>query len=273
MDGKKMIMTIRIFTLLLATFFLTPLAQAVVNVKERDDWSKFFNDFNAKGTIVVSDERQTVHTKFVFDQVRASKRYSPASTFKVPHTLFALDAGVVRDEFQIFPWDGVKRSFAGHNQDQNLRSAMRSSALWVYAIFAKELGEKKAGQYLKKIDYGNADPSTSKGEYWVDGKLEISAEEQILFLKKLYRNELPFRVEHQRLVKDLMINEAGRDWILRAKTGWEGRFGWWVGWVEWPSGPVFFALNIDTPNRTEDLFKRTEIVLAILRSIEALPPK
>ena len=69
-----------------------------------------------------------------------------------------------------------------------------------------------------------------------------------------------------------MIVEAGRNWILRAKTGWEGRMGWWVGWVEWPTGPVFFALNIDTPNRMDDLFKREAIVRAILRSIEALPP-
>ena len=83
----------------------------------------------------------------------------------------------------------------------------------------------------------------------------FAAQEQIAFLRKLYHNELPFRVEHQRLVKDLMIVEAGRNWILRAKTGWEGRMGWWVGWVEWPTGPVFFALNIDTPNRMDDLFK------------------
>ena len=96
--------------------------------------------------------------------------------------------------------------------------------------------------------------------------------EQISFLRHLYRNELPFRVEHQRLVKDVMVNEAGRDWILRAKTGWSGKVGWWVGWVEWPTGPVFFALNIDTPNRLNDLSKRQEITRSILRSINALPP-
>ena len=39
----------------------------------------------------------------------------------------------------------------------------------------------------------------------------ISAMEQVDFLRKLYRNELPFKVEHQRLVKDIMIVEAGRD--------------------------------------------------------------
>ena len=69
-----------------------------------------------------------------------------------------------------------------------------------------------------------------------------------------------------------MIVEAEKDWILRAKTGWEGRHGWWVGWVEWSAGPVFFALNIDTPNRWEDLYKREAIARDILISIRALPP-
>ena len=43
-------------------------------------------------------------------------------------------------------------------------------------------------------------------------------------------------------------------------------------WVEWPTGPVFFALNIDMPNRLGDLAKRQDITRKILRSIKALPP-
>lgn len=50
--------------------------------------------------------------------------------------------------------------------------------------------------------------------FWVEGDLAISANEQISFLRHLYRNELPFPVEHQRLIKDVMVNEAGRDWIF-----------------------------------------------------------
>jgi beta-lactamase class D len=73
-------------------------------------------------------------------------------------------------------------------------------------------------------------------------------------------------------VKGIMTTEAGRDWILRAKTGWSGRMGWWLGWVEWPTGPVFFPLNIDTPNRMADVAKRQDITRSILRSIKALPP-
>jgi beta-lactamase class D OXA-2 len=238
----------------------------------RSEWGDVFKKFDAQGTIVVADERADNRSTSVYDESRAKKRYSPASTFKIPHTLFALDSGLVRDEFQVFKWDGVVRDFAPHNQDQDLRSAMRNSALWVYAEFEKKIGEDGARKYLKKINYGNADPWTKKGNYWVDGDLSISAHEQIAFLKQLYQNKLPFSVEHQRLVKDIMIVEAGYDWILRAKTGWEGRTGWWVGWVEWPTGPVFFALNIDTPNRLADLHKRADIVEAILRSIKALPP-
>lgn len=264
-------MVIRIFVILFSSFVLSTFAHAQEVVLERSDWGKFFTDFQAKGTIVVADERQAYRAVLVFDPARSKKRYSPASTFKIPHILFALDAGAVRDEFQIIRWDGVKRSFAAHNQDQDLRSAMRNSAVWVYELFAKEIGDGKARRYLKQIDYGNVDPSTRNGNYWIEGSLAISAQEQIAFLRKLFRNGLPFPVEHQRLVKDLMITEADRNWILRAKTGWDGNMGWWVGWVEWPTGPVFFALNIDTPNRMDDLFKREAIVRAILRSIEALP--
>ena len=70
----------------------------------------FSANFAFKGTIVVADERQTDRVILVFDQVRSEKRYSPASTFKIPHTLFALDAGAARDEFQVFRWDGIKEA-------------------------------------------------------------------------------------------------------------------------------------------------------------------
>lgn len=246
------------------------LASASEPVVDRPAWGKYFADTGVTGTIVVVDERKTPAPMFVFDRERAARRYSPASTYKIPHTLFAQDAGAVADEFQVFKWDGVKRSFAGHNQDQTLRSAMRYSTLWVYEGFARQIGEPKARAYLRGIDYGNADPATSKGAYWVDGNLRISALEQVAFLRKLYRNALPFKVEHQRLVKDLMVKQATSDWILRAKTGWEGRYGWWVGWVESNEGAVFFALNIDTPRRTEDLPKREQIVRAVLESMNLL---
>jgi len=266
--------------MLIGSLVISPSSQAAVSIpnekvekKLGGSWGKYFKKYNATGTIVVLDKRNVEEKTWVYDQKRAQRRYSPASTFKIPHTLFALDAGLVKDEFQLFPWDGVKRGYSPHNQDQNLRSAMRNSAVWVFDTFAEQLGEKKSATYVKSIAYGNADVSTVQGSYWIHGKLAISAHEQIDFLERLYKNALPFKVEHQLLVKDIMVVEAQKKWILRAKTGWQGKHGWWVGWVEWPTGPVFFALNIDTPERWKDLYKREAIVRDILMSLEALPSK
>jgi beta-lactamase class D len=249
---------------------IAPASLAVPQSREMTDWSHFFKDADARGTIVVLDARGGSENTLVYNAERAERRYSPASTFKIPHSLFALDAGLLRDEFQVIPWDGVKRSQPVWNKDQNLRSAMRNSTVWVYERFAKELGDARETAYMRKLGYGNA-VATGDKPFWVEGDLAISSLEQIAFLQLLYRNQLPFQVEHQRLVKDVMVNEAGLDWILRAKTGWTGTIGWWVGWVEWPDGPVFFALNMDTPNRLGDLAKRQDITRSVLRSVGALP--
>lgn len=242
--------------------------------QERPDWAAIFEAANADGTVAVLDQRGGGDRHLTHNAERAAQRYIPASTFKVPHALFALDAGVVRDEFEIFEWDGEKRWLEAWNRDQNLRSSMRNSVVWVYQRFAHQIGEAREREYMESIDYGNANPSGGLDRFWLDGDLKISAIEQVEFLRKLYYNELPFSVEHQRLVKDVMINEAGPDWILRAKTGWQARIepniGWWVGWVEWPDGPVFFALNISMPHGSKDAPKRTQIAREVLQSMGAL---
>jgi beta-lactamase class D len=241
--------------------------------EERADWKRFFDEAGVRGTIAVVDER--TGARMVFDEGRSRARFIPASTFKIPHALFALDAGLVRDEFQVFAWDGTPHEIRSWNRDHDLRSSMRHSVVWLYQDFARRLGAGRERAFLKRIGYGNADVSGGIDRFWLDGGLRISALEEIVFLQRLHRNALPFRVEHQRLVKDTLILEAGPDWILRAKTGWGARMdpqiGWWVGWVERPEGAVFFALNIDMPEGGGDAPKRLSIARAVLRSIDALP--
>lgn len=262
----------------LAVLMLLVCITAHAQWQERAEWSGIFETAGVDGTVAVLDQRGEASRHWAYNVGRAGQRYSPASTFKVPHALFALDAGVVRDEFQVFEWDGEKRWLDAWNRDQDLRSSMRNSVVWVYQHFAREIGEESERKYLKNVAYGNADPSGGVDRFWLDGNLKISAIEQIEFLRKLYYNELPFSIEHQRLVKDILINEAGhqwtREWILRAKTGWatapEPDIGWWVGWVERPDGPVFFALNIDMPHGGDDAPKRTRIAREVLRAVGAL---
>ena len=53
-------MTIRIFAIFFSTLIFATFAHAQEGTLERSDWKKFFDDYQAKGTIVVADERQAL---------------------------------------------------------------------------------------------------------------------------------------------------------------------------------------------------------------------
>ena len=75
---------------LLSIFFI-PEIFAQDKILDRPEWKEFFDKHEATGTILIVDSRASAEKVSVYDRTRAGKRYSPASTFKVPHT-FALDA-------------------------------------------------------------------------------------------------------------------------------------------------------------------------------------
>lgn len=51
--------------------------------------------------------------------------------------------------------NGTELSKATRGHNQNLHSAMRPSAVWVYQEFVKAIGEKRARSYLEGINYDN----------------------------------------------------------------------------------------------------------------------
>jgi beta-lactamase class D len=105
--------------------------------------------------------------------------------------------------------DGVERSVDSWSRNQDLRSTVRNSAVWVFEKFAKEIGLKKETGYLEKIPYGN-EITGGMEPFLVEGELAISAQEQIIFLKNLFHNNLPFSKEHQLLVKCQVPDDCAR---------------------------------------------------------------
>ncbi len=237
---------------------------------DRAGFQSIFNQYQANGTLVILDARGDKAQFHLYNQSRAKQRFSPASTYKIPHTLFALDYDLVRSDQQLFKWDGVTRKYASHNSDQTIGSAFKNSVVWVYRSFAKQIPAETLSQYLQKINYGNQQSSAEKGDYWIEGDLAISAYEQIAFLQKLFDKSLAFKYRHMEMLIEIMQVKQTNQWTLRAKTGWNGQVGWWVGWVEFNNGPIFFALNIDTPNREKDLYKRQAIVKKAFKSLGIL---
>ena len=201
------------------------------------------------------------------DAARCAKRLVPASTFKVPHALIALETGVVASATEVRKWDGTKHPVDMWNQDQTLDTAMRRSAVWFFQGTAKQLGRTRMEEWLKRLRYGNADASGDITRFWLGGPLRVSPDEQLDFLARMYRGELPVSPKTLEAVKATLVQgpetvasirdgiNMGGPWkdgaVLSAKTGTyphpEGDVTWLVGHVASPRGRYVFVSAVQSP--------------------------
>ena len=220
-----------------------------------------FKKYKVEGTIVIESlNKKKIN---IYNDKRASELFSPASTFKIPHSLIALNEGIVKKD-SVIVWDKKIREYESWNKDQILLTAFKSSCVWCYQEFASKIGVEKYKKYLKELNYGNKKIGDDVTRFWLDESLEITTFEQIKFLKRFYTNNLPFKIEDINLLKEIMIDEKNENYTIRAKTGWDGRYGWYVGYVETKDDVWFFSTNIDTKSK-DDLPKRKAITLEALK--------
>lgn len=219
------------------------------------------------------------------DAKACAKRRVPASTFKVPHALIALETGVVSSTDEVRKWDGTKQPVEMWNQDQSLDTAMRRSALWFFQGTAKQVGRQRMEEWLKRFRYGNADASGDITRFWLGGPLRVSADEQLDFLARMYRGGLPVSPKTLEAVKATLVQgpdtvasirdgiNMGGPWkdgaVLSAKTGTylhpEGDTTWLVGHVASPRGRHVFVSAVQSPPG-----KRVSPQPALASAIEAL---
>jgi len=241
-------------------FMITSAFCFAVNTHAADDpdLARLFRDAGVEGTMVITslDGKET----FIYNKARSEKRFTPSSTFKIPNTLIALQEGAVRDEREVIKWDGKDKGFDAWNRDQTLETAFPASCVWFYQELAKRVGDGKYVSWLSKLGYGNAKTGPDVTKFWLDGQLKISAGEQIEFLRRLYEERLPFKKEHMRLLKKLMIVGENPRYTVRAKTGWAMRTnpqqGWYVGYVEAGKKVCFFAMNIEIRKKGDEKLRR-----------------
>src|SRR5439155_11470393 len=210
------------------------------------------------------------------DKIRSGEDRLPASTFKVPNSLIALETGVVADpDGDVFKWDGVKRSIEAWNQDHTLRSAIAASAVPVYQEIARRIGPERMQKYVDLFEYGNRNIGGGIDQFWLTGELRIDPVQQVDFVDRLRRGVLPISNRSQELVRDILPVTKSGDSIIRAKSGLVGAetghpsLGWLVGWAEKGSAQTVFALNLDVrePRHRAD---RMTLAQACLRDIGAI---
>jgi beta-lactamase class D len=229
--------------------------------------SRLFDQKGVDGTVVIASLRSG--QTFVHNEFRAKQRFSPASTFKIMNTLIAVEEGAVASKSDVFEWDGHIYAISDWNHDQTLLSAFKVSCVWCYQELARRVGTEKYESYLKQSDYGELQSEFSTTMFWLDGSLQISAREQINFLRKAFLQQLPFGERAYEILQQIMLEKKTPAYSLWAKTGWATRVkpqvGWYVGYIETSKDVWLFALNMELGN-AKDLPLRQELVLDAMRS-------
>lgn len=238
--------------------------------QERPGLQQIFAEAGLTGTIVVLDGESGIW--YSADSRRAFTPYLPASTFKIPNTLIALETGVAKNENEPYAWDHKQRGMTGWNSDQTLSTAFERSTVWVYQRIARQIGEARMQQYLYDFRYGNAQIAPAIDRFWLDGALRITAVEQIEFLRRFNEGRLPLSAHTVDVARKVMQREQHEHYRIFWKTGLTGadapqpNIGWFVGWVERGSERIYFALNADIPSPTL-LSAREAITRKVLASM------
>ena len=151
---------IMFYTTILAILAFVPSAHS-----EDLDIAKLFDEKNLKGTIIITslDGSKT----YTHNDERANTRFVPASTFKIPSTLIALDESAVANENEIIKWDGKDKGIPVWNKDHSMETAFPSSCVWFYQELAQRVGKNKYSKYLKKMKYGNEQIGPEITTFWL----------------------------------------------------------------------------------------------------------
>jgi beta-lactamase class D len=238
------------------------------------DLAPFFK--GVKGTFVLLDPHAGRALRH--DPERARRRFLPASTYKIPNTLIALETGVASGAEFSLVWDSnvaPRQPWwpAAWSRNHTLRSALRDSVVWYYQELARRIGSARMKLYVERFAYGNRDISGGIDRFWLTGALRISAEEQADFLRRFYFERLGVSERTTRITKELLVLEETPTYRLSGKTGWAGlgdfsapQLGWLVGYLERDEKVYFFATNIDI-DKGGDAAARLSITKAILHDL------
>jgi beta-lactamase class D len=210
------------------------------------------------GAILVYDLNENIY--YSNDFKRAKRGKLPASTFKIPHSIIALETGLVGNDQTLFRWNGEKRALKMWERDMVFRDAFHLSCVPCYQEIARKIGVHRMNDFLNRLKYGTMIvDSASIDNFWLEGNSTITLFQQLNFLKRFYQSELSISERTEKLMKKLMIIENRGDYILRGKTGWSIRNGnnngWYIGYLESNEKVYFFGVNIEPKEAFDmDLF-------------------
>lgn len=224
-----------------AAFLFIILLASISFAAEPDLRGEFAGFDGAFVMVRLSDGAMTV-----YQEDKAQERLAPFSTFKVLNALIALETGVLESEQTVIPWNGQVSPIEAWNRDHTMASAVSESVVWYFQEVARRIGAERMQRHLDAVGYGNRDISGGIDRFWLSSSLLISDLEEMEFIRRLYREELPFSPRVMQTVKRVIVLEEKNGRILSGKTGSaaSGKIGRFVGYVETGEDTYVFAVHI-----------------------------
>ncbi|AOY77815.1 BlaR1 family beta-lactam sensor/signal transducer [Clostridium formicaceticum] len=212
----------------------------------QEDLSKYFKGY--EGTFVMLDIKKGQY--YIFNEEMSNKKASPFSTFKIVSALIGLETGEIEDENTVIKWDGINYPFEDWNRDHTLASAFQHSTNWYFQKANQQVTLREMREYINTLNYGNKKVEGDVNTFWFGGSLEISAFQQVEFLKNFYTYAMPFSSENIDSVKKAIQLGSNEGSILYGKTGTsminnKSILGWFIGYVERGSDVYIFATRIE----------------------------
>lgn len=206
-----------------------------------------------KGSILIFDEHNYYSNDFDWAKVGRL----PASTYKIPNSIIALELGIMQDDRTVFPWDGKPRAQERWEQDLSLKEAFHASCVPCYQEIARKVGVNRMKQFTSDFHYGKMDIDSSNIDmFWLEGKSTISQFQQISFLQTFNEQGLPISPRTYKLMLEMMIIEQDEGSVLRGKSGWSFQNNidncWFVGYAETLNGTYYFATNFEFGANTKE---------------------
>lgn len=238
------------------------------------EFQSILDSAGVKGAILIYDFQKDIYYSNDFTWANSGKL--PASTYKIPNSIIALETGVVENDSTLFIWDGQERAVSVWEEDLIFRDAFHYSCVPCYQDIARKIGAERMNTFLSKLSFGKMNVDTTNiDQFWLEGKSKISQFEQIDFLKRFYEKKLPITEKTDKIMKRMMVIDANNDYTLRGKTGWSNRNdhnnGWFVGYLEKEDNTYFFAANVEPKgefSRATFVPARKQVVFKGLRQLE-----
>ena len=190
------------------------------------------------------------------------QRVTPASTFKIAISLMGYDSGFLKDEHSpAVPFhEGYPAWNPAWRATTDPTSWIKNSVVWFSQQITQSLGEERFQRYVAAFHYGNQDVAGDPGKHngltaaWLSSSLKISPLEQLAFLEKVVRRQLPVTPRAYEMTGRITaVSVRPNGWEIHGKTGTgspikadgsedsDHAFGWFVGWAVKGGRTLVFA--------------------------------